>query len=115
MSEADNNDVNTTPLDTFIDSPPAVVPVPLPVDPLAAPEADPLEQRVTAIEEKLVELQAMIAKLQAQAEDITEAWTQFAQAGTRVLEQCRDLAAGSDNAAVVELDRRLRVIESSRM
>lgn len=142
MSEADNittsEDLSggnvvvntTTPLDTFIDSPPPpdsglVAPaVPqAPVDPLAAPEQSPLEQRITAIEKAFDELNDHVVKsigtrlmtLDEGLKDVSEAWLQFAQAGTKVLDECRALGQGSDNAVMAELDRRLKIIEASRL
>lgn len=96
------------PLDQQADpAAPPQAPVDLPPS-TPAPAPDPIAERVVALE-------VAVAEHKATMEALSDAWMHFAQAGERVLAECRALAQGSESANVVDIDRRLRVIESSRV
>lgn len=97
----------TPPPAPTVDIPPVAPDVaPAPVD--TPPEPSTVEQRVVALE-------MAVAELKASMESLSDAWMGFAQAGERVLAECRALAQGSENSNVIDIDRRLKIIEASRV
>lgn len=102
-----------------IPPPPAPPPLDQQADPAAPPQAPsdipPAPPEAKTVEQRVDALEKAAAELTASTEALSDAWMHFAQAGERVLAECRALAQGSENSNVIDIDRRLRVVEASRM
>lgn len=99
--------------------PPAPPPLDQQADPAAPPQAPvdlpPSTPAPDPIAERVVALEVAVAEHKATMEALSDAWMHFAQAGERVLAECRALAQGSESANVINIEARLKIIEASRV